>query len=1133
VRHHSPACAAALPAWLDRVAPAVVAVELPEDLGAWIAWLGHPAARAPLAVAAVDERGEELGFFPFADFSPELAAIRWARGRGVPAVAIDLPTTAAAPRGERAASFAGVQRRLLAHAQVEDLEDLWDQLVEARATGGDPERVRRAALLYGWAGRLDAARGGGVPARDLRREAHMRGVLAGHLARGERVAAVVGAFHAAALLSPPRLWSPPGDDAAAPPRQVVSSLIPYAFELLDSRSGYPAGIRDPMWQQRLGECLAAGGEVADLVARLLVELTREVRRAGHAAGVADARAAAALALDLARLRRLPAPGRRELVEAVQTALAQGELRGRGRVLARALERVLVGRRRGEVAPGTPRSGLLPHVVALLGELRLPGPGAVSEDPTQLRLDPLRSPIDRRRHVALARLAACGVPYGREEPGEAAGAIETLTRAWTVRWQPATEALLELAGVRGVTLRQAAAGALRAELARLAADDALTAARRLGLAAAAAECGLGDVLAGELAALAGPRLDESGLVELVGLLSLIERVRAGHVIGLPSAEDAVAGEIEPFEWPAGVDEDDILAAAERSLEGLAGSERLEDARALLELSRRIDPRRGRARLLWALGRLAAEGAPLMQGAASAVQCVLGVVAGGAIGRTLGGWLAAAVDDAARRALALRLRGTVVAAAMLFEAAPDFLAGLMERVEALGDGDFLERLPALREGFEVLSTAARRRLLEVLTERLGEVDVSLEDDVELLAACAAADAQGRRAADAIPRPALGAWQATPAGGAAAARAAGAISAIDRWRLILGHERERLTAGAGRAARALDELYGAGHGEGSRAGLGGGGREPAFATAREWTEEIEAVFGGRVRQEVAARAALRGRGAALLELDAAKVTPSVELLQEILSLRGGLPEAHLGRLRALVRHIVAELTRELATRVRPALVGLDAPRPTRRPGGRLHLPRTVSANLRGARRGPDGATLVPERVYFKARARRHADWRVVLVVDVSGSMEPSTIYSAMMAAILAAVPWIDVRFVAFSTEIVDLSAHAADPLALLLEVAVGGGTDIGAALGYARSLVTVPARTLVLLISDLEEGASVERLLGETRALAESGVILLGLAALDDRGQPRYAVPIAELLAGCGMKVAALTPVELARWIGERVR
>ncbi|MGN6109151.1 MAG: VWA domain-containing protein, partial [Kofleriaceae bacterium] len=287
------------------------------------------------------------------------------------------------------------------------------------------------------------------------------------------------------------------------------------------------------------------------------------------------------------------------------------------------------------------------------------------------------------------------------------------------------------------------------------------------------------------------------------------------------------------------------------------------------------------------------------------------------------------------------------------------------------------------------------------------------------------------------------------------------------------------------------------------------------------------------VAAKAAQQGRAAALLELDPTQVAPSVELLEQVLALRGGLGEPQLVRVRALVRRIVDELVRELAVRVRPALRGALGARPTRRPTGALHLPRTIAANLARARVRGDQVQLVPERLVWRSRSRRHLDWRIVLVVDVSGSMEPSVIYSAMMAAILSAVPWIDVRFVAFSTEIVDLSDHARDPLALLLEISVGGGTHIAKGLRYARGLIEVPQRTLAILISDFEEGFEIGGLLAEVRALVESGVTCLGLAALDDRGAPRYAVPIAEQVVAAGMPIAALTPVELARWIGAQIR
>jgi Mg-chelatase subunit ChlD len=100
---------------------------------------------------------------------------------------------------------------------------------------------------------------------------------------------------------------------------------------------------------------------------------------------------------------------------------------------------------------------------------------------------------------------------------------------------------------------------------------------------------------------------------------------------------------------------------------------------------------------------------------------------------------------------------------------------------------------------------------------------------------------------------------------------------------------------------------------------------------------------------------------------------------------------------------------------------------------------------------------------------DWHLIFVVDVSGSMEASVIYSALVAAI-------DVRFFAFSTDVIDLSSSVDDPLALLLEVRVGGGTHIGMGLRAAREAIKNPTRTLVVRVTDFEEGVSIPEMLAE---------------------------------------------------------
>lgn len=150
VRHHAPSLAAAVPALLDEARPEVLLVELPAEMQQWLPWLAHEDTRAPVALAAApgDGSGGGPAFYPFADFSPELAAVRWAAGKDVPVVACDLPLTDPAWAADRRAGGAEAGRPGLATAVRARLtgrpgDDLWDRLVEATAPGSPPEALRR------------------------------------------------------------------------------------------------------------------------------------------------------------------------------------------------------------------------------------------------------------------------------------------------------------------------------------------------------------------------------------------------------------------------------------------------------------------------------------------------------------------------------------------------------------------------------------------------------------------------------------------------------------------------------------------------------------------------------------------------------------------------------------------------------------------------------------------------------------------------------------------------------------------------------------------------------------------------------------------------------------------------------
>ncbi|WP_197522971.1 DUF5682 family protein [Actinokineospora pegani] len=1126
VRHHSPALAAVLPALLDAAAPEVLLVELPGELGQWLPHLADPALTAPVALSGAGRDGAGVAFYPFADFSPELAAIRWARRNGVEVRPCDLPLASRDDHrddhrggGPRHGSpLADALRRTVTGRQG---DDLWDRLVEAAAPGQAPEAVRRAALYVGWALRSDSAGpdGDGVDPHDLRREEWMRHAVAE--VGGRRCAAVIGSFHAAALLR-----GPDGPREPVPPADVVTSLVPYGFALLDERSGYPAGIRDPEWQQAV---LAAAGDPAEIeaaAARVITAVCAGVRRHGHPAGPAEAREALRLSIDLARLRGLPAPGRGEVVEAVQTVLTHAEPLGRGRVVAQAAGEVLVGHRTGLLAPGTPRSGLAPAVEELLEELRLPGPA--SREPVQLRLDPLRSPLDARRETTLHRLRALGVPYATETATTGVGGGDTLSTRWTVKWTPATAATLPVAGLWGAAVEPAARGRLLARRADRAAGPGHTPSDVLTDLATAAACGLPEVVDEVLDDLATVLPAAATLPELLTGLDLLDRLRAGHLPGTPAT--VLDGH------PLLVEE--LESAAVAQVDGLAGSHDPADARAMVELGLRHDTRGTALRLAATLARLTTDGAPVIAGAAGATQVLLGLATPTDLGARVGSWSDTATTPDRRDLLRLGLTGVLAAAAPLLET-PEALNPLLDRVEALADKDFLDRLPALRGAFTTIGPAARTRVLEVVEHRTGaRVDVAGAPDPEDLADWLAAeqDAVAVAAAHSIPAPSPASPDSAVARPEQAEQPApdvGGLAAGVRWRLVLGTRGDR-PEGAVRYAAALDELYGRERGEGAAQGGLGADRSSPFPDVREWSDELAELFGDGVREEVLAAAVEGGRVEAALEIDPASVRPSVELLRTVLSLAGGLSESTLARLRPLVARLVQELTAQLATRIRPALSGLLLPTPTRRPGGKLDLPRTLRANLATARRDATGrVVVVPEHPVFRTRGRKASDWRLILAVDVSGSMEASTVWSALTASVFAGVPSLSTHFLAFSTEVVDLTDKVGDPLSLLLEVRVGGGTHIAGALRHARSLVTVPERTMVVLVSDFEEGGPVAGLTAQVRELVTTGVTVLGCASLDDTGAARYSASVAGALVAAGMPVAALSPQELARWVGEKVR
>lgn len=254
---------------------------------------------------------------------------------------------------------------------------------------------------------------------------------------------------------------------------------------------------------------------------------------------------------------------------------------------------------------------------------------------------------------------------------------------------------------------------------------------------------------------------------------------------------------------------------------------------------------------------------------------------------------------------------------------------------------------------------------------------------------------------------------------------------------------------------------------------------------------------------------------------VEPDLHLATLLVELNRLLPDATRASARRVVGDVVAAIRRRLEARTQQAVAGaLARSLRVRRPRhADIDWARTLHANLRHYQ--PSLGTVVPETLIGFGRRQRSLSRDIVVAIDQSGSMAESVVHAAVFGAVLASIPALSTRVVAFDTAVVDLTPVLHDPVDVLFGVQLGGGTDISAALGYCRSCISRPSSTVLFLVSDLFEGGNVDRMRAHVAELVQSGVTVVVLLALSDEGAPMYDHANAAALAELGVPSMACTP------------
>jgi hypothetical protein len=139
----------------------------------------------------------------------------------------------------------------------------------------------------------------------------------------------------------------------------------------------------------------------------------------------------------------------------------------------------------------------------------------------------------------------------------------------------------------------------------------------------------------------------------------------------------------------------------------------------------------------------------------------------------------------------------------------------------------------------------------------------------------------------------------------------------------------------------------------------------------------------------------------------------------------------------------------------------------------------------------------------------------------MATSVVYAGIFGAVLATLKAVSTRMVVFDTAVVDLTEELQDPVDLLFGTQLGGGTDIRRALAYCQQIITRPTQTIMVLITDLYEGGNNQEMLRRAAELVSSGVQVICLLALNDKGAPAFDHHNATALTNLNIPTFACTP------------
>ena len=448
IRHHGVGSAINTLQRLKEIQPDYILVEGPEELMQSIKDVDLETFEPPLAILVYNPNElQQSSFYPFAEFSPEWQAFKFAKSNRIDFSTADLPAKFAfALRNKEEDETEEESFPLPIHNRpmeeiakadgYDDADSWWEHHFEQKKMVNAAEHF--SAILEVMTELRDT-----YVNRDYheneRREAFMREAIRNAKKSGyENVVFVCGAWHAPAILD---YKSKSKADKLLlkklPKVKIETSWIPWLNSRLAWKSGYGAGLQYPGWYEHLWQYQQDDGR------RWLTKAAQIFRAKEFDISTAHIIEAHRLSQSLAYLRDLPRPGLKELDESIIAVMCMGE----EIMLQYIKEHLTIGSKMGVIPDDQPKLPIQKDFDKKTKSFRLP----IREDEKLIKLD-LREPKGLQKSIFFHRLHILEITWANLQSVRTKG---TFKEVWSYAWQPEHSLQLIDKGIWGNSIEIAA------------------------------------------------------------------------------------------------------------------------------------------------------------------------------------------------------------------------------------------------------------------------------------------------------------------------------------------------------------------------------------------------------------------------------------------------------------------------------------------------------------------------------------------------------------------------------------------------------------------------------------------------------------------------------------------------------